>query len=89
MSISIGIYFLVLCGYLWRQVNITYLMFQNRKTSIAFYNIFIKLRVEDRKRFSKAVKKLFNKKIVSENGQFQSFKIEVSDFKKILKDLKI
>lgn len=64
-------------------------MFQNRKTSIAFYNIFIKLRVEDRKRFSKAVKKLFNKKIVSENGQFQSFKIEVSDFKKILKDLKI
>jgi hypothetical protein len=64
-------------------------MFQDRKTSKAFYNIFIKLRVDDRKRFSKAVKALFNTKIISENGEFQSFKVETSDFKQILKDLRI
>ena len=75
--------------YLWRQIGIGIFMFQDRKTSKRFYDIFIKLRVDDQKRFSKAVKKLFNKKILSENGQFKSFKIETDDFKQILRDLKI
>ena len=47
------------------------------------------LKVVDRKRFSKLVKKLFDKKTVSENGEFKSFKIEITDFKKILADLNI
>ena len=64
-------------------------MFKDRKTSQLFYDIYTKLSVDERKRFSLAVKKLFDTKIISEEGKYHSFKIEADDLKQILVDLKI
>ncbi len=56
-------------------------VFANRKASKEFYRILMSMNVDEGARFSKAVRDLFQKKTISEEGEFNSFKIEMSDLK--------
>lgn len=66
---------------MFKRVN----MFADSKASKAFYFVIDQLGEKKSKTFSDAVKKLFLKKSISENGEFHSFKIELSDIQTLKK----
>ena len=64
-------------------------IFENRKTSQMFYNILMKFKDVERKEFSRCVRALFDRKVTSEEGEFDSFKINIGDFEYILSEMGI
>ncbi len=59
-------------------------MFEDHKTSKRFHMILESLVSSKKKDFSKRVKNLFDKKTISKDGEYESFKINYVDLLNIL-----
>lgn len=64
-------------------------IFQNRKALKLFAEISDALEGKERKAFTEKVMQLFEDKVVSEEGEYQEFKITEADVKRIARELKV
>ena len=62
-------------------------IFENGNVSREFYAIMMKMKSPKKEAFIKGVHELFDKKAVSEEGQYNLFKITKDDLKNILLDI--
>lgn len=58
-------------------------IFQDRRASREFYIIMMRLQVLERTKFSQLVRELFDRKTVSEEGEYKTFKVTVEDIQTI------